>query len=634
MPGARPQNPGAGSRHRPALWLCCVLLWPGAAGAQAAYSPGVGQDYPRGLYWGDTHLHTNRSPDAGNMGNVRMGPDDAYRFARGETVRAHNGMDVRMGRPLDFLVVADHAEHLGVLPGLAARDPLLLKSPTGKRWAELLHSGKRAQLGREIFAATVAGRNLPQLEEFTRSVWKKGLESAERYNEPGVFTALLGYEWTSSRDGSNLHRVVIFRDGPDRVGRVMPFSSLDSAHPEDLWKFMADYAQNSGGDVLAIPHNSNLSAGRMFALEGRDGKALRAPEAALRQLWEPLAEVTQYKGDSEAHPFLSPQDAFADYGTWDRQSGIDPSRPHEDWMYAGEYLRQALKRGLLLKSRLGLNPFRFGMIGGTDSHTSLATAEEDNFWGKYVVGEAAPGRALRPMMASLAGGSQAALGNWVLLSSGYTAVWAHENTRASLFDALRRREAYATTGPRIVLRFFGGWNFRPQDAHRPDLARAGYAGGVPMGGVLPAAPGRSAVPGFLLLAARDPLGANLDRVQIVKGWLDRRGQLREKVYDAAVSGKRRIGRDGRARRDVGNTVDLKTASYLNTIGAPLLSAVWKDPDFDPRAEAFYYVRVIEIPTPRWTAYDEARFGDRLPAEIPRITRERAYSSPIWYSPPH
>jgi len=464
-----------------------------------------------------------------------------------------------------------------------------------------------------------------------KDAWGKTIAAAEKYNEPGRFTAFIGYEWTSQvPPGQNLHRVVIYRDGADKARQTVPattYAPTGSTDPEYLWKLLQTYQDKTGGRVLAIPHNGNLSNGLMFPeINPVTKQPLTPAYAQTRARWEPLAEVTQIKGDGEAHPLLSPNDEFADYGTWDK-GNLNLSEAKTDGMLQYEYARSALKLGLKLESQLGTNPYKFGMIGSTDSHTALATADEDNFYGKHSGSEPSPERMSHPFAKF---GDLSILG-WETLASGYVAVWAAENTRESLFDAMQRREVYATTGPRMTVRFFGGWDFAQADAQTRTPAHIGYSKGVPMGSDLSAAPsGKS--PSFLVAALKDQIGANLDRIQIVKGWMDDAGKLHEKVYDVAWSGDRKPGRDGKLP-PVGNTVDVKSATWTNTIGATELVTVWKDPQFDPRQRAFYYARVIEIPTPRWTAYDAKYFGlGNLDPKIPMFSQERAYTSPIWYTP--
>ena len=575
----------------------------------------VAADHPVEVLWGDTHLHTELSAD-GYMSGTRLGPEEAYRFAQGETVTSTTGLPVQLDRPLDFLVVADHANNLGASWARANHrdDAGFRRSTLGKLWekakAELLldtdplHTMHRDGL--------VSVRH----EGFRQTVWGTITAAAERHNDPGDFTALIGYEWTPAIGA--LHRVVVFRDGAERANQVLPFSSFDSSYVEDLWDFLATYERETGGSVLAIPHNSNLTWGMMFALETSLGDPLDVDYARTRARWEPLLEVTQIKGDSETHPRLSPRDRFADFETWNGWGGVgpNPDRPADKIRF--EYARSALKLGLDQFEELGANPFKFGMVGGTDAHTGLATAAENNSFGKFAFSEPSPTR----MFDEWPG--------WMASSGGYAGVWATENTREAIFDAMRRREVYASTGPRITLRFFGGWDFDAGDADRPDFATVGYGKGVPMGGDL-AAPDAEAAPSFLVVAAKDPLGANLDRIQIVKGWRSESGGLHERVFDVAWSGAREPGPEGELP-PVGSTVDVADASYTNAIGSVELATVWRDPEFRTGEHAFYYVRVLEIPTPRWTAYDAKVYGlGKLPSGVPTVIQERAYSSPIWYT---
>ena len=636
------------------LVLAAGVLSLAAEASAEDYSPYSGEDFPRNVYFGDTHVHSSWSADAGNMGNRRIGPDEVYRFARGETVTAHNGQPVRLKRPLDFFLVSDHAEYLGVMNMLDQDDPVLLATETGRRWSKWRKNGEHMKVFAEFGVALLRGVDAIRSDEVEETNWSRVVANADRWNEPGKFTAFIGYEWTSTPGGKNLHRNVIIADDASRAGQVVPTSSVKDPTPESLWAWMGEYEAKTGGRVLAIPHNSNVSGGLMFALKDSEGAALTRAYAEERARREPLVEVTQYKGDSEAHPFLSPNDEFADYETWDR--GALGLAGHEDAYYEFEYARPALKNGLVLEADVGVNPFKFGLIGSTDAHTGLATAGEDNFWGKSTRTEAAPERWKTPLFPEPPEGSVDSSDmssevldafasatdavqwyEWEMAASGYAAVWATENTRAAIFDAMRRRETYATTGPRMTVRFFGSFGFEEGDEATPDLAKLGYAKGVPMGGDLTAADRAKArgwrkAPTFLIAALRDPEGANLDRVQIVKGWVDGRGREQERIYDVAVAGDRRIDRKGRAKDGVGSTVDVENATWTNTIGANSLTAFWKDPDFDADERAFYYVRVIEIPKPRWTAYDAKAFGVEMPDEVPMTTQDRAYTSPIWYTP--
>ena len=586
---------------------------------------------PRQVYWGDTHLHSALSTDAFGFG-ARLGPEQAYRFASGEPVTSSGGLPARLDRPLDFVVLADHAESLGMMPKLYAGDARLLADATARRWHEqMTGSAEQRAAFRKLFSdretRKAAFNKLQQLatDEVQASIWGETIAIADRFNRPGVFTTLLGFEWSSTPGGSNLHRVVIFRDGSERAGQVLPMSMYDSDNPEQLWAYLQSYEQRTGGRVMAIPHNGNLSNGLMFPAETRyGGGPIDKRYAALRARWEPVVEVTQIKGDGETHPLLSPDDEFADYETWDK--GNLQGVPKSADMLPREYARAALKTGLALETRLGINPYRFGLIGSTDSHTTLATADEGNFLGKHSSLEPTPDRWKKSVGAP---GKHAVLG-WQQVASGYAGVWAQNNTREAIWDALQRREVYATTGPRITVRLFGGWQYSDADAEHSDLAAIGYAGGVPMGGVLPAR-GAAPAPRFLVAASRDPIGARLDRIQVVKGWLDADGSVQEQVFDVAWSGERQPDRRGRLPA-VGNSVDLAKAQWRNNIGAAELATVWQDPDFDPARPAFYYVRVLEIPTPRWTAYDATRFGVKMAESVPMVTQERVYTSPIWYTP--
>ena len=620
-------NAGAKVAWRAALRFGALAAGLAASGAMAdaPYSAPVGKNYPQNLYWGDTHLHSRNSADAYSLGNMNLTPADAYRFARGEELTAHNGMRVRLRRPLDFLVVSDHSEYLGGYYRFNVGDPLVVDTETGGLWSKFIAEGDPTRMMGAFTASMDDPENNPPFPyETRRLIWQDVAQTADDYNDPGHFTALTGYEWTSMIDGNNLHRVVIYRDSADKVGQLPPFSGQDSLDPQDLWRALAHYEQQTGGEVLAIPHNGNLSNGMMFPSKTVDGRPLDRAYAELRSRWEPVAEVTQVKGDSEAHPTLSPNDEFADFETWDWDN-IGRSAAKEDWMLPHEYARGALKLGLGYEAQLGVNPFKFGMIGSTDNHTSLATAAEDNYFGKFAESEPGTARLLNAMAADQL------WENWKIVASGYAAVWARENTREALFAALKRREVYATTGSRIAVRFFGGWHYQAGDIHKPAWLDIAYGKGVPMGGDITAAP-EGGAPVFIASAAKDPDGANLDRIQVVKGWLDSDGKAHEKVYDVALSDGREVNPETGKAPAVGSTVNVADASYTNSIGAPTLAAVWADPDFDAGQRAFYYVRAIEIPTPRWTAYDAKYFKVELPEHIPTVVQDRAYTSPIWYTP--
>lgn len=600
---------------------------PPAGPAALAYSPPVRfANESTNLYWGDTHLHTNYSADAFGFGNLTVSPDEAYRLARGEEVTATSGLSAKLRRPLDFLVVADHAEYIGVFPRLAKGGSTEGVWEQGKRWSDLLKAGDVNKAMYEFFDILRAGgASSPEPPELVKSIWQDVVRTADRFNDPGHFTALIGYEWSSTPSGDNLHRNVIFRDGADKVLQVVPFSALDSTDPEKLWAYLKGYELKTGGQVLAIPHNGNLSNGRMFLPQTFSGQPFTASYARERMRWEPVYEVTQTKGTSETHPTLSPTDEFAGFELWDT-TNVQGAVRKTPAMLQTEYARKALKDGLQLEQKLGANPFKFGMIGSTDSHNGLSTMAEDNFFGKMPHSEPSAGRYALPLAQV-----KQTQWNWQIGASGLAAVWAKENTRASIFDAIRRREVYATTGSRIQLRVFGGWNFGTADVMRPDYVNIGYKKGVPMGGDLMRHAGAKA-PSFMIVAAKDPDDANLDRAQVIKGWVDAKGGTHEKIYDVAVSGGRKVDPKTGKLSAVDSTVNLADASYTNSIGAPELATIWTDPDFDPDQRAFYYVRVLEIPKPRWTAYDAKFFKVKMPANIPMIVQDRAFSSPIWYNP--
>jgi hypothetical protein len=601
--------------------------------AKAEYSPYLNYDYPDQVFFGDTHLHTSYSTDAGMFGN-KLGPEEAYRFAKGEVVTSSTGVRTRLLRSLDFLVVADHAENIGLAPMISDSDPELLKTEFGKKVHDLVKGGKGGD-AYALWADALATRKNP-LEGQTalvQSMWERITASAEKHYEPGKFTAFIGYEWTSTPGGNNLHRNIIFRDGKDIADQVAPFSVYDSEDPEDLWKWLAAFEEKTGGRVLAIAHNGNVSNGLMFDdVTFTKKKPLDRDYAMRRMRWEPLYEVTQMKGDGEAHPMLSPNDEFANFETWDKGSF---GSPKEADMIPREYAREAFKRGLQYEEKLGVNPFKFGVIGSTDSHTSLATTTEDNFFGKIAPVEpsAEPVRFEEMVTGYLPDpkGRDYSIRHVSASASGLAAVWARENTREALWDAMKRKEVFATTGTRLRVRVFAGWDFKKEEVDRWDFAKQGYSRGVPMGGDLRDAPEGKA-PILMIRALRDPDGANLDRVQIIKGWTSKDGKMHEKVFDVAVSDDREIGADGRCKKAVGNTVDVKEASFTNSIGEPMMFAYWEDPEFDAAQRSFYYVRVIEIPTPRWTTFDAKFFGVELPEEVPASIQERAYTSPIWYTP--
>ena len=616
-----------------------ALAVAGIAGVtQKATSPARAAEPPAeavlaaGPLWGDTHLHTTNSFDAFAAGN-RLGPEEALRFARGEGVLLPNGMTAKLGRPLDFLVIADHSDGIGMTARLYNTPIEQITDPTLRRWHTMMHAGGQEayKMFREVVVAVATG-TLPadigdpaHQAETTRKVWDNQLDIVERYNQPGHFTALIGFEYSLQPRGNTLHRNVIFRDGADKARQVLPISADGKVGPEQLWDYMEDYSRRTGGLVLDIPHNSNLSNGLAFMMNEGNGAPMSAAYARRRASHEPVVEVTQFKGDSEAHPYLSRNDEFADFARAGWENGNAPlTTPKKPEMFAGEYVREALKRGLQIEQRTGVNPYQLGMIGSTDSHTTLASAEEDNYYGKMMSDLPGTNRASEKINP---GKDNSRIG-WQYQAGGLAAVWAPANTRAAIFDALTRREVYATTGSRITVRLFGGRDFSPRD-FKGDWVRAGYARGVPMGGTLRAGKG---APSFMVSALKDPLGANLDRVQIVKGWVDAKGDSHEKVFDVAWSdpAHRRMVK-GRLM-PVGDTVDLATATYRNSIGAAELHTAWRDPEFNPGERAFYYARVLEIPTPRWVAYDVVRYHVKVPENARLKDQERAYTSPIWFKP--
>ena len=624
------------------------------------YSPYAGQaqavpGFPQHVLWGDTHLHTVYSFDAGVSGTL-LTPEASYRFARGEEVLTDGGERVQLSRPLDFLAVTDHTDQLGSFQTFVSDPPQDCGSDQDRvdGWHEAIvgndPEAKKDATNAIISAfaqGTIPACMLQSPEEF-RTAWEDEVNWAEEFNEPNKFTAMIAYEWTSLHKGDNLHRNIMFRNNGDKAKMLVPKTTEDGFDPELLWEWMENYEDITGGDVLAIPHNGNMSNGEMFSDLDARGLPLSHSYAKQRQRWEPLYEVIQAKGASETNDYLSPDDEFASFETAGWMNGnLDLTAPKTDDMYEHEYARAALKNGLKFEKELGANPFKFGLLGSTDFHIALSAVEEDSYMGKFPLDTPSPDRATELAKASsfAKNGYDAPeverLG-WQYGAAGYVGVWALENTRESLFDAMARREVYGTSGPRITVRLFGGWDFDSDDLNR-DLADVGYAKGVPMGSDLTvASDGQS--PTFLVAALKDPLRANLDRIQIVKGWLDANGDSQEKVYNVAWSDDRALGSDGKLP-PVGNTVNTETAEWTNTIGALELTTVWEDPDFDPTQKAFYYARVLEIPTPRWTDYDKAFYGKKWCLkekietrntkacdDIPLTLQERVYTSPIWYSP--
>ncbi len=599
-----------------------------------AHAEKSGPGYPDKLLFGDTHLHTSNSVDAFGFG-VKLGPEEAYRFAQGQEIKSTWGLKAKLERPLDFLVVADHSTGLGATKALYDAPAFLIRDPLLRKWHDQMHESPQGMYAVTAELINRAGTgNLPKAfrdpeknRKNSIKIWQAQNAIAERYNQPGKFTTLIGFEYTLMPGGDNLHRVVIFRDGPGLTDRVRPFDpGVGNGKPVDqLWDYMDAFERSTGGKMLAIPHNSNVSGGMMFQMVGPDGGPMTAEYARRRNAHEPLVEATQIKGDSEAYPLLSPNDEFAGFGKAGWELGnLTMEHAIKSEQHAGNYVREALKRGLAIEARTGVNPYQYGMIGSTDSHTALSSGDENNFFGKHSGTEP---NAHRATDAQNLGTRQGRFG-WQYLAGGYAAVWAKSNTRGAIFDAMKRREVYATTGPRMILRFFGGRDL-PDSNFASGWEKSAYAHGVPMGGQIA---GGAGAPSFLVSVLKDPIGANLDRVQIVKGWVDTSGQTREKVFDVIWSDADKRKAVAGKIPAVGNTVDIASSSYTNSIGAPQLSTRWIDPEFNPAERAFYYVRVLEIPTPRWVLFDALRYGAKLGPGIELTSQERAYSSPIWYEP--
>ena len=595
------------------------------------------------LLWGDTHLHTAYSSDAYTNNNLTAGPETAYRYARGmPVIHPYHKARVQIGTPLDFLVVTDHAEFLGEIrnihmngvdtSGLGPIDKI-------KSWvaAFILNRAIDSGDGRELFVRVLPDPDLTPLQDAEQSglensdlsflpmpkqvevdTWRTITDTADEYNEPGEFSALIGWEWSSIPGGANLHRVVITDSDAPTAQLYDPFGLDDSPYPEDLWSWLEKTSAETNARFTAIPHNSNISKGYMFSGNSLRGKPFSKDYVALRSKWERIAEITQIKGDSETHSKFSPEDAFADFEIYPyyiqrRWTEYNPQR--------GDFVREALKRGLELEANLGQNPYRLGVIGSTDSHTALSSAEEDNFHGKLAT-DSIPANKTSNFNDDGPGSS-----GWAMSASGMAAIWAESNTRSDIMDALERREVYATTGPRIAVQFYGGPDFTEADLENADLHTLATARGVPMGGELH----QTKTPTFLVLATKDPEGANLDRIQMVKGWLDADGQSQEKIFNLAWSDERPLNADG-SLSDVGNSVNLKTGKVDNRIGAAQLAAAWADPQFDPDQSAFYYVRVLQIPTARHSLLDAIALGMDHATDQPDTIQERAYTSSIWYQP--
>lgn len=598
----------------------------------------------RRVLWGDTHLHTCNSFDAYLNRNQTTDPDTAYRFAKGlPVVHPFHRARVQLRTPLDFLAVSDHAEYLGVIRHVAERGipseglGLIdrIRAWFGERWIRgVMKDDTGAAAFRSVLpkpgmtveeaAKHRPKQNIPAADVMQRTIWQEEIEAADAHNEPGVFTALIGWEWSSIPAGANLHRVVLTSADATTASQFQPWSAVDSMYPVDLWNWLDDTSKRTGAEFVAIPHNSNLSKGYMFGDTVLGAGAYTPELARQRARLEPLVEITQTKGTSETHPNLSPDDPFAGFEIYTHYIQNDPP-PYE--AKPADFVRSALLQGLAIEEKIGFNPYQFGLIGSTDAHTGLSSAEEPNFWGK-MARDSTPESKRRAAKAGDEGP-----GGWSVSAAGLAAVWAEANTREAIVDAFRRREVYATTGTRIVVRIFAGWDFTQRDLHAKSLEEVGYGRGVPMGSRLSPAPARAGVaPSFLISAIADPLSGNLDRVQVIKGWIDAAGSTHERVYDVVWSGDRKPDGEGRIG-PVGNTVDVASATYTNAIGAPELSTVWRDPDFDPAVSSFYYTRTLEIPTPRHSLYDAVALQvDPDTTEQPTTIQERAFTSPIWYRP--
>ncbi|WP_148861335.1 DUF3604 domain-containing protein [Marinobacter fonticola] len=605
-----------------ALFLAAGPLFSISAQAQSN-----ADGYPTTAYFGDTHVHTGWSADAGMDGAI-LTPDDAYRFALGMVVDSNTGQKAQLGRPYDWFMVTDHSDGMGVINEIVAGNPEMMENETLRRWRDALQEGEDAAAAAksELIRMQSNEELPPQVTDpkWMKSAWQKTVDAAEKYYKPGEFTTFIAYEWTvNAGGGDNLHRNVIFRDGADRTRDLLPLTTFETQDPAKLWEWMANYEKETGGQVLAIPHNGNMSNGRMFEEQQFDGSPMTREWAEMRARYEPLFEVTQIKGQSETHPSLSPADAFADWDLWDRGNLI--LKPKPDGALKYEYWREALKSGLRISNELGANPFLYGANAGTDTHTGLSSTEEDNFFGKFKTVEPRPDRWNFPLIEGVSGDYM----GWEQSASGVMGVWSTENTREAIWDAMYRKETFATTGPRLVVRFFAGFELDESDLEA-DWVATGYSKGVPMGGHLTKA-GPDSKPRFLVAAMKDPEGANLDRVQIIKGWVDSDGQTQERIFDVEWSGDRTPDKYGKVP-PVGNTVNVETAKYSNSIGAAELIGFFEDPDFNPKEKAFYYVRVLEIPTPRWTLYDKVRLGAKMDDDVPLVHQERGFSSPIWYSP--
>lgn len=604
------------SRKQLALAVAGALSFgtTGSCGAADTNSSEIASYPEREAFYGELHLHTNYSFDAYLFFGQAVGPDDAYRFAKGEPVKILGKTVRRSTAPLDFAAVTDHSEYVGMFNTIDDPENALSRSAIGKFFHE--HGVKKyGELVRLMFDTPDARPDEKDVKATAASVWEREVEAANRHYEPGRFTTFVAYEWSSMPGGRNLHRNVIFRgnDAPT------PFTALDSVKPEDLWAFLENL-RKQGFEALAIPHNSNASGGLMFDWVDSEGRPIDQAYAERRAANEPLIEITQTKGQSEIHPALAPNDEFANFEIW------------ETPQLHGNYVREGLGRGMVIAQRAGgVNPFKYGFVGGSDYHNGLSDSGENAYAG--TTGASVPGTKLADLAALTDRYAEAgiALPMYATGSAGLTGVWAEQNTRESIFDALKRKETFATSGTRLKLRFFGGWDYDARLLEDPHWVKTAYARGVPMGGDLPANTARKRAPTFLLWAVKDPDGANLDRLQVVKIWLEN-GEHRERIFDVALSGARTVDPKTGRVTSVGNTVDPKRGTYENTIGAVELSSVWTDPEFDADVPAVYYLRVLEIPTPRWSTILAAERGVAPPDKASATIQERGWSSPIWYTP--
>jgi hypothetical protein len=578
----------------------------------------------RNAYFGETHIHTSWSVDAWLFGNHLTGPDDALKYAQGATIKHPLGYDIKIEQPLDWMGVTDHSEYVGVTkeantPGsslskLPEAQPLILKNPNDPE--DVL----------KVFTYLVSLVSKPPIKAFMSpqvagSIWKENVKIADENNKPGKFTAFCSYEYTSQYNFRNLHRNVFFRDCAKVPSQ--PFTALESWHPEDLWKWM-DAQRKAGNELLAISHNANLSDGWMYPIDVDSlGRPIDAAWAASRDRNERLVEIKQIKGQSETHPLLSPNDEFANYEIMSFLIGL-PENSGRVPSIVGSYARQALKDGLTMQDTRGYNPYKFGIVSGSDSHNTGSSYRQTNFYGGHGIND---GTIERRMSGHLFSGMDIRYEN----PAGLTGIWAEENTRASLWDAMYRKETFGTSGPRIRVRFFGGWDYKYEILNDKNWVHEAYAGGATMGADLPAKPGQAKAPSFVVWAVKDPTSGNLDRIQIVKGWT-KQGQSFEKIYDVIWSGNRTPDKSTGKVPPIQSTVNFDQATYTNSVGSTELKTVWTDPDFDPSLHAFYYARVLEIPTPRWSTIQAKQIGVAPPDVVPATVQERAWSSPIWYTP--